>query len=88
MLAIENTTRSYTGRPGCMCGCNGKYSEAQRNRKLALTKMIKEKANLLVWNSGNEGCLYVDTNRRSRVLYLNAAGVQQARLMKIFKEDE
>ena len=26
MLNLENVTRVYNGRPGCMCGCNGKYS--------------------------------------------------------------
>lgn len=25
-LSIENVTRVYNGKIGCMCGCNGKYS--------------------------------------------------------------
>lgn len=25
-LNIENVTRVYNGKIGCMCGCNGKYS--------------------------------------------------------------
>ena len=26
MLNVENITRVYNGKIGCMCGCNGKYS--------------------------------------------------------------
>jgi hypothetical protein len=25
-LTLENVIRTYNGRSGCMCGCNGKYS--------------------------------------------------------------
>ena len=28
MIKFEQVQQSYTGRVGCMCGCNGKYSIA------------------------------------------------------------
>jgi hypothetical protein len=30
MLNIENITRVYNGKIGCMCGCNGKYTTNPR----------------------------------------------------------
>jgi len=41
MLNIEHTTESYSGRPGCMCGCNGTYNESERARRMAITAMLK-----------------------------------------------
>lgn len=28
MIEFKNVVRSYNGRSGCMCGCNGKYTIA------------------------------------------------------------
>jgi hypothetical protein len=27
-MELKNVTRVYTGKPGCMCGCNGQYRMA------------------------------------------------------------
>lgn len=32
-MVLENVKKVYTGRPGCMCGCLGKYSYPETNRK-------------------------------------------------------
>lgn len=82
MLALEHTVRAYSGRPGCMCGCNGKYNEGDRARKMAITALLKNpQARLQSWkpSGGDAGCIYVDTPTRTRVLYLTEAGVAAAR---------
>jgi len=91
MLKLEHTTESYSGKPGCMCGCNGKYNAGTRARKLAITAMLKnEDARLndfeYVDSEGVAGCVFFETATRNRVLYLTADGVAAAR--EIFKEEE
>jgi hypothetical protein len=44
MLTVQDTLRTYSGRPGCMCGCNGKYNESERARKMAVTQMLRDPA--------------------------------------------
>jgi len=91
MLNIEHTTESYSGRPGCMCGCNGTYNESERARKMAITAMMKnEDARLQdfgrVDSEGVQGCVFFETPTRNRVLYLTAEGVAAAR--KLFEEEK
>jgi hypothetical protein len=88
MLKVEHTTRAYTGKPGCMCGCNGTYNEGERARKLAITQMLKDpRAHLQVWNNNEEGCIYfLPTGNRNRVLYLNKAGVSVALTLGLKQE--
>ena len=91
MLKVEHTTRSYSGKRGCMCGCNGDYSEAERTRKLAITQLLKNPAvRLQSWSThadGVAGCIFVETDTRNRVLFLTPAGVLEAQLLGI-KEEE
>ena len=80
MLNVEHTIRSYSGRPGCMCGCNGSYNEGTRARKLAITKLLKDpETRLDVFNHvddcGTAGCIHYDNGTRNRVLYVNKAGI-------------
>ena len=82
MLTVNQTIRSYTGKPGCMCGCQGTYNENERARKMAITSLLKNLAvRLDDW--GTEGCLFVVTPTRNRVLYLTSDGVRTARSMGI-----
>lgn len=77
MLTLEHTVRSYSGKPGCMCGCNGVYNESERARKMALTQLLKNPAmRVQTWkeSGGDAGCVYVETPTRNRVLYLTAEG--------------
>ena len=86
MITVNQTTRSYSGKPGCMCGCNGKYNEGERARKMAITALLKDpNVKFDAWAADTEGCLYVVTATRNRVLYLNEFGVAEARKMG-FKE--
>jgi hypothetical protein len=85
MLTVDQTTQSYSGRRGCMCGCQGTYNEGERARKMAMTSLLKNPAVCLqVWNpSDDAGCLFVDTDTRTRVLYLTQEGVDAARAMGV-----
>jgi neutral trehalase len=79
MISVENTTKSYSGRTGCMCGCNGNYNTSERARKSAITALLKHPdVKLYVWLNESKGCLSVETESRIRAVYLNAQGVEQA----------
>jgi hypothetical protein len=85
MLTVNQTTRSYTGKPGCMCGCNGTYNESERARKMAITALLKNPA--VRYDSwGDEGAVFVVTATRNRVLYLTAEGVAAVQAMGIKSE--
>jgi hypothetical protein len=88
MLNVMDTVRSYSGKPGCMCGCNGVYNEGERARKMAITALLKNPAvRLQAWKpSDDAGCLFVETDTRNRVLYLTEAGVAAARAMGVKEE--
>ena len=86
MLTLENTVNSYSGKPGCMCGCNGTYNEGAQARKMAMTALLKHPAvGLQSWepDADDAGCLFVETDTRVRVLYLNEAGVAAARALGV-----
>lgn len=86
MLTVDQTVRSYSGRPGCMCGCNGEYKETVRARKLAITQLLKNSSvQLQSWkpSGGDAGCVFVDTPTRTRVLYLTEEGVAAVRAMGV-----
>jgi len=84
MLTVDQTTRSYTGKPGCMCGCNGTYNEGERARKMAITALLKNPAvRFDSWNGDTEGAVFVVTATRNRVLYLNADGVKAVQAMGV-----
>jgi len=89
MLTVNQTTRAYTGKPGCMCGCNGTYNEGERARKMAITALLKNPAvRFDTWSGGNEGAVFVVTATRNRVLYLNADGVAAVQAMGMKAEAE
>lgn len=86
MLKLENTVRAYSGKPGCMCGCNGVYNEGDRARKMAATALLKHPAvKLHTWTEAGAdvGCMYVETATRTRALYLTAEGVAAVRAMGV-----
>ena len=89
MLTLDQTVRSYSGRPGCMCGCNGTYNEGERARKMAITALLKNPdVRLQSWkpSGGDAGCLFLDTPTRTRVLYLTEEGVEAVRALGVEEE--
>jgi hypothetical protein len=82
MINVEHTIRTYSGRPGCQCGCRGNYNESERARKMALKALLADsRVRMNVWHSNSDvdrGCLFLTTDTRQRVVYLTSAGVAQA----------
>jgi|TARA_B110000971_G_C19646914_1_gene336020 hypothetical protein len=80
MLNVNDTVRAYSGKTGCMCGCLGNYNDGERARKMALTALLKNPdSKLQSWDAfgGDAGCLFVNTDTRTRVLYLTPEGVEK-----------
>ena len=87
MLNVNQTVRSYSGKLGCMCGCNGTYRYGERARKMAMTALLKNpNVRVQSWNQGrgdDAGCVFAETDNRTRVLYLTAEGVEAVRAMGV-----
>jgi hypothetical protein len=87
MLTVDKTIRSYTGRPGCMCGCMGTYNEGKRARKMAITALLNSPlVRFDTWSGGTEGAIFVVTATRNRVLYLTEEGVRTVQAMGVKSE--
>jgi hypothetical protein len=70
-----NVVRVYSGKSGCMCGCNGSYREEERSKKNMLTRILKSDYNIDVWkmdSDGIAGCLWNDDGRRTQAVYFGA----------------
>lgn len=72
---VKHVARVYSGKPGCMCGCNGKYWETGF--------MVKRVLDILQEVAGEEpleldrehgNIFYKLSETRVFVLYLNEAG--------------
>jgi hypothetical protein len=66
-LKIENVKRVYSGKPGCMCGCRGKYSEEGRGVKTIFNKILKGEYKV----DKVANCIYLDTDSRTLVAYFS-----------------
>jgi len=67
LLKVDASTikRSYSGRPGCACGCRGNYSEEPRTMKATRTKMINALRDGKATDAGNDGDgFFVETSTR------------------------
>ena len=76
MFTLANVEKVYSGKPGCMCGCRGKYSYAQgcgdgkydvvneRSVKLLFNKVMKHPD-----VKTEPGYAFVDTGSRNLVVY-------------------
>ena len=65
--SLSNVARTYSGKPGCMCGCKGKYSEAgesDRSVKIIYNKVMNNPAHVI---DGSHA--YVQTATRNLVVY-------------------
>ena len=77
-----NVLKVYSGRPGCMCGCQGKYWSSSMSARKALldehevvndrqvrriVKILNESEETKI----DEGCAFVELNNRSYVAYLS-----------------
>jgi len=86
MLTVHQTTSSYSGGRGCMCGCQGNHSESLRARRQAITALLKNPLTRLdSWMEGGElvGAIFAETATRKRVLYLTNEGVETVKTLGI-----
>ena len=76
MFTLANVQKVYSGKPGCMCGCRGKYSYAQgceegyddqvneRSVKILFNKVMNHPKHKI-----EDNCAFVDTGSRNLVVY-------------------
>lgn len=76
MFTLANVQKVYSGRPGCMCGCRGKYSYAQGCEE-GYDDQVNERSVKLIFNKVmnnpkhkiEDGIAYVETATRNLVVY-------------------
>ena len=67
MFTLANVKEVYSGKPGCMCGCRGKYSrpdESARSVKILFNKVMNNPKHQV-----DGECVFVKTATRNLVLY-------------------
>jgi hypothetical protein len=78
MFTLANVEKVYSGKPGCMCGCRGKYSYAPgcedradrddnvsaRSVKIIFNKVMNHPKHKI-----EDNCAFVDTGSRNLVVY-------------------
>ena len=82
MFTLANVTKVYSGKPGCMCGCRGKYSytahgAAEDGPGYDVSDSINERSVKIIFNKVmnnpdrkvEDGIVFVDTDTRSLVVY-------------------
>ncbi len=67
-MKLSKVTRVYSGSPGCMCGCKGKYSDSDRSRKIIFNKIMKNPNHKF---DAAAKCVYVETETRNLVAYFS-----------------
>jgi hypothetical protein len=79
MYTLANVEKVYSGKPGCMCGCRGKYSYAQgcgdgkydvvngRSVKILFNKIMNNPARKV-----EDNVAFVETDTRNLVVYFKA----------------
>lgn len=69
-LKIDKIDSIYSGKPGCMCGCRGKYHESELSKKRVLNNMIKyvEQNHLEV--KAEFPHIYIDDPEKNYCVYL------------------
>ena len=67
MFTLANVKTVYSGRPGCMCGCRGKYTtpeQSARSVKILFNKVMNHPNREV-----EDNCAFVDTGTRNLVVY-------------------
>jgi len=73
---LDNVAKTYSGKRGCMCGCQGKYStpaDSARSVKIIFNKVMNNPAKVLCEDAN---CYYVDNGTRNLVVYFKTALVK------------
>ena len=68
---VSKVKRVYSGKPGCMCGCNGKWTNAsdnQRSTKIIFGKLLRNHKTIF---DSQANCFYVESETRVLAAYLD-----------------
>ena len=82
MFTLANVTKVYSGKPGCMCGCRGKYSYTAKSAVedgpgYDVSEFVNERSVKIIFNKVmnhpkhkiEDNCAFVDTGSRNLVVY-------------------
>jgi len=67
MFTLANVEKVYSGRPGCMCGCRGRYTtpeQSARSVKILFNKVMNHPDRIL-----EPGNAWLNTGTRNLVVY-------------------
>lgn len=69
-IDVSKVTTVYTGKPGCMCGCQGKYStrENMRSLKIIVGKLQRDPDTKF---DEQARCFHVNTGTRQLAAYID-----------------
>ena len=68
MITFNDVERTYNGKVGCTCGCQGKYNDDPKTFKAALTRMLNSDYKVEFFHDGT-GCLFNRSSTRTNVVY-------------------
>lgn len=68
-LTVADVSKVYSGRPGCGCGCRGKYSETGPNVKRVLS-VLQTAAKVEVQEDATETIYALETEKRFFWVYV------------------
>lgn len=69
-IQFEQVKQAYSGKPGCMCGCNGKYTTPEENPRSVKILINKLNKNPNTKFDADVNCFFVETKTRNTVIYL------------------
>ena len=67
MFTLADVKTVYSGKPGCMCGCRGKYTtpeQSARSVKILFNKVMNNPKHRV-----EDGIAFVETATRNLVVY-------------------
>jgi hypothetical protein len=67
MFTLANVEKVYSGRPGCMCGCRGRYTtpeQSARSVKILFNKVMNHPDRIV-----EPGNAWLNTGTRNLVVY-------------------
>jgi hypothetical protein len=78
-MELNKVFKVYSGKPGCMCGCNGRYKMASAHAESAAAEDISDRSVKIIFNKimknpahkydAGANCVYVETETRNLVAY-------------------
>jgi hypothetical protein len=72
-IGPTEVVRVYSGRPGCACGCRGKYFEDQRNIT-RIVKIFNQNFEKITWFDGCNFCQLDISENRTYAIYFAKEG--------------